>query len=130
MGRLAALLALAALAGPASAELRLYTKDGAFRGCLDCPAHDPDSVCNRYGVFGGMHGRLSIWNRYGAGGRYADESPFNRYGSGLRIVDHLGGFRGSFSMSFGGAYRYRNLLRDMWERTEGDHEAMRDLFCG
>ncbi len=112
-----------------NAEILLYTSNNQFKGCLDCNRYDDKSVCNRYGNFGSRYNTDSIWNRYGLGSRYEDESPFSRYGQGLKMVDKEGNFYGYFSISVGGENRTRQLLRNIWEVTDGDYSAMRDLFC-
>ena len=112
-----------------NAEILLYSSNDEFKGCLDCNRYDDKSVCNRYGDFGSRYSDDSIWSRYGLGSRYEGDSPFSRYGQGLKMVDKEGNFYGYFSISAGGEKKMRKLLKNMWESTDGDYSAMRDLFC-
>lgn len=113
----------------ASANIKLYTSDGSFAGCLDCGKYDSDSVCNKYGTYGSKYNPESIWNKYGVGSKYQSDSPFNKYGSGLKMVSLSGSYLGQFSMSYEGTNDARKLLKQVWELADGDYDDMRELLC-
>ena len=122
-------LLLLSLSAIANAEIRLYTDSGEFAGCMECSKYSDESICNKYGTYGSRYNNESIWNKYGLGSKYDSDSPFNRYGSGLKMVTPSGSYLGQFSMSASGNYDARNLLRKLWEISDGDYSEMRDLLC-
>lgn len=117
------------LSASTSAEILLFSNNNKFHGCLDCSSYDSESVCNKYGTFGNKYSSDSIWNRYGIGSRYETSSPFNRYGDGLKMVDKQGRFYGTLSLGSSGARSLREVLRQIWDSSDGDYDVMRDRFC-
>lgn len=64
----------------------LIDSAGRYRGKLSANRYDADSVSNPYGRYGSAYSADSINNRYGAGNKFAPDSPHNPHGVGLRIV--------------------------------------------
>lgn len=66
-------------------HLKIYDKNGEFRGNLNNNPYDPNSVANPYGKYGSQYSPDSINNPHGAGSPYKKDSPTNPYGSGVEI---------------------------------------------
>lgn len=67
----------------ASAQVRLYSNDGAYLGNFNSNQYDPDSVSNPYGRYGNPYSPDSINNPYGRyGNPYSPESVTNPYATG------------------------------------------------
>ncbi|QDH23371.1 hypothetical protein [Saccharibacillus brassicae] len=63
------------------ADLEIYSYDGrTFLGTLSTNTYDPDSVFNKYGLYGSKYRIDSIWNQYGLfGSDYSLTSAWNKY---------------------------------------------------
>ncbi|OWA36800.1 hypothetical protein B9G55_01595 [Saccharibacillus sp. O16] len=63
------------------ADIEIYSYDGrTFLGTLSTNTYDPDSVFNKYGLYGNKYGVNSIWNQYGLfGSDYSITSAWNKY---------------------------------------------------
>ena len=127
--KLLVMLLVFILPSPVFADYLLFSDDNDFHGCLDCSKYDSNSVCNKYGEYGSKYNSNSIWNKYGIGSKYNNSSPFSKYGTGLKVVDRDGNFYGYFSIGYGGERKLRKLLEGLWDATDGDYDAMRDMFC-
>jgi endonuclease YncB( thermonuclease family) len=58
---------------------KIIANDGTYLGKL-VNSHDPESIFNKYGLYGSDYGINSIWNTYSIyGSDYSLYSPFNSY---------------------------------------------------
>jgi len=105
-----------------------------FLGCLDCSKYDSDSICNKYGM-GSRYDTSSIFNRYGTfGSKYSESSPWNKYSRSNSVpvvVDSDGNFYGYFTINHfrSDASSISRDLRNIYEASDGDLEAVRDIIC-
>ncbi|MBX9771923.1 MAG: hypothetical protein K2X29_11155 [Candidatus Obscuribacterales bacterium] len=53
-------------------SMKIYDKEGSFRGNLNDNPYDPNSVSNPYGQYGSKYSPDSINNPYGAGNPYGN----------------------------------------------------------
>lgn len=86
-----------------SSEIVIYGGRNAevYLGCLTCSEYSPESVHNKYGLYGSPYGTNSIFNRYGQyGSRYSDFSPCNPYSNNPpKLVDRRGAFYGYLTLN-------------------------------
>lgn len=63
-------------------ESFIIANDGQFLGKLCLNIYDPESILNRYSLYGSQYSTTSINNKYSMyGSRYSSLSPFNPYTS-------------------------------------------------
>ena len=63
-------------------ESFILANDGQFLGKLCLNIYDPESILNRYGLYGNQYSATSINNKYSMyGSQYSSLSPFNPYTS-------------------------------------------------
>ena len=61
-------------------ESFIVANDGQFLGKLCLNIYDPESILNRYGLYGSQYSPTSINNKYSMyGSQYSSLSPFNPY---------------------------------------------------
>lgn len=61
-------------------ESFILANDGQFLGKLCLNIYDPESILNRYGLYGNPYSAVSIHNKYSVyGSQYSSLSPFNPY---------------------------------------------------
>jgi hypothetical protein len=86
---------------PATPRLLLYGGEGnkVYLGSPTDSPYSPDSIFNRYGIYGNPQNVASIWNPYGIyGSSYSDYSPWNPDAADPPIiVDANGAFYGYFT---------------------------------
>ena len=65
-----------------NSESFILANDGQFLGKLCLNIYDPESILNRYGLYGNQYSTTSIYNKYSMyGSQYSSLSPFNPYTS-------------------------------------------------
>ncbi|MTJ10282.1 hypothetical protein [Anabaena sp. UHCC 0204] len=59
---------------------QLWSADNVCLGLLSSNQHDPNSINNLHGIYGGYHGNYSIRNSHSLyGGQHGTHSPYNIY---------------------------------------------------
>jgi len=61
----------------AMAQTEIRAEDGTFLGDINSDRFDPNSICNRFGVYGNRFGD-GIWSAYGAYGMRSADSAYDR----------------------------------------------------
>lgn len=61
----------------AMAQTEIRAQDNTFLGDINSDRYDPNSICNRFGVYGSQFGD-GIWSTYGAYGMRSVDSAYDR----------------------------------------------------